>query len=571
MKTRPLIPLFVACFAAAFLFTAVWSAVAISSTNWSEETLVSIPGDFSYISVNPLYASMSDDGTRAVALLPYSGDGDDNRYIVVSEKVGGVWQEQVVVATNGWYSHDSYQHMPQRTHPVISGDGQTIVYVGHTGETFAPYMITRQPDGWSAPTLIATGLANVHYWISLSQDGHTLAVSSYVFLGTSHIYALTWSENGWSPPLQVTPDEPPLRGGSRPSLSADGHKLAYTRNNQLIFTEWVEGSWLPPQQLTDYPHLDYERVEFPQMSGDGQAIYYWLVRHVPEGNALVRKSQDLYIMRRSGGEWQEAEKVTDVPTKPSHILDGPAAANETATRFIYTRPITEIDPFHGNPVIHAAQLEWSEWSEEGWQTTTLVPVGHGGMNRWPRLSPDGLILLFKGGTRYTDDGQQMSGMLLQISTAVPPPPRPLPVSITGEIGPEGGSLFSEIDQTRYTFAPGTFSDFVHVTHTFQPPAFAPAGLAASGHGFVVTAVYSDTNQPAQPTLPVTVTIDYGLTGHGSAIPGTLQLWRLEGSGWLPLPGEDDQAGRQLTAQISHFSQFAVFGDTHQTFLPVVVR
>lgn len=567
MNKQPLIPLFTACFVAAFLFTAVWSAIAISPTDWSEETLVSIPGSiFGF----PIHPSLSNDGTRAVGLLPYSGDGDDNRHIVVSEKVGGIWQEQVVVATNGWYSHDSYQHMARRTYPVISGDGQTIVYVGHTGENFvfAPYMITRQPNGWSTPTRIPTGLADVHYWISLSQDGHTLALGSYVYLGTSHIYVLTRSGDSWSEPVRVTLDEYPLAGGGRPSLSADGHKLAYIQNRHLIFTEWIEGSWLPPQQLTNYQR--HESVEFPQMSGDGQAIYYWLVQHVSEGGAMVRKSQDLYVMRRSGGEWHEPEKVTDAPTIPSYGTDSPAAANETATRFIYTRPITRPDPILGQ-IIYAAQLEWSEWSEEGWQTTTLVPVGHGGMNRWPRLSPDGLILLFKGGTRYTEDSQEMSGMLLQISTAVPPPVRPLPVSVTGEIGSEGGTLFSEIDQTRYTFPPGTFSDSVSVTHTFQPPAVAPAGLTTSGHGFVVTAVYSDTNQPAQPTLPVTVTIDYGLTGHGPAIPGTLQLWRLEGSAWLPLPGVDDPAGRQLTAQISHFSQFAVFGETYQTFLPVVVR
>ena len=74
--------------------------------------------------------------------------------------------------------------MPQYTHPIISGDGNTIVYVGYTGTTFAAYIVNRLPAVAGTPQLLDTGLANTHYWISLSQDGNTLALASYSFRRT---------------------------------------------------------------------------------------------------------------------------------------------------------------------------------------------------------------------------------------------------------------------------------------------------------------------------------------------------------------------------------------------------
>ena len=560
-----LVRLILTCLSCLLLFAVTWAVVAAAPADWSEEALLWAEGW-------PRYFSLSDDGMRVVALLPYSGDDDDSRHVAVCEKVGGVWQQPVVIATNGHYSDEGFQTLPQRTHPVISGDGETIVYVGYTGETYGAYMVTRQPDGqWSAPALIDTGLPNTHYWISLSQDGRTLALSDYPFWDTRHIYVLTRSGDSWSAPLRVTPEEGSLSGGAWPSLSADGRKLVYIQNARVTFTEWVEGGWLPPQQLTQHDWQDYT-AEFPQMSGDGQAIHYWLVRLVPEDGAYVRVAQDLYVMRRSGAGWSAPQKVTPTPTKPAHVTEGPAAANEAATRFVYTRPITEFDPDLEAPVIHAAQLEASEWQADGWQTSTLVDVvEYGDMNNWPRLTPDGLTLLFTGGIRETDGGLKLHGAIWQMTTSVAPPPRPLPVSTSGLIDPAGGTFFSEIDQTRYTFAPGTFTETVRFTHTHQLPATAPSGLASSGHGFVITAVYSGTNHPAQPTQLVTVTIDYGVTGHGVAIPGTLGLWRLDSAEWVQLDGVDDPGARQLTGSIDHFSHFGVFGETRRVYLPLVLR
>jgi hypothetical protein len=93
-------------------------------------------------------------------LIPNSGGDDNSRHIVFSEAKNGVWQTPTVVAQNGAYSAASFQVLPQRTHPVISGDGKTIAYVGYTGATYGLYVLHRATDGtWSAPALVNTGLA----------------------------------------------------------------------------------------------------------------------------------------------------------------------------------------------------------------------------------------------------------------------------------------------------------------------------------------------------------------------------------------------------------------------------
>jgi hypothetical protein len=68
-----------------------------------------------------------------------------------------------------------------------------------------------------------------------------------------------------------------------------------------------------------------------------------------------------------------------------------------------------------------------------------------------------------------------------------------------------------------------------------------------------------------------VTIGYTATGSGLAISGTLRLWRLVPGGWTPVAGANDAGAGVVTAMVSHFSQFAVFGQTQRAFLPSATR
>lgn len=421
------------------------------------------------------YHSIDDSGTVVVALLPYTGtyDNPKTRDIAVVEKAGGVWGAPVVIASNGLFDHSDFQWLPQMTHPVISGDGQTIVYVGYNPdtETDEPFMVKSLPGGgWSAPMRIyteETKLPNTHYWISLSQDGQTLALSNYPFLGDQHVYVLTRSGDTWSAPLQVSSDDIQIRGGGMPHLSADGNSLVYVQNMRLMFTEFVDGTWQAPVQLTDNDPFEYH-ITTPQMSFDGQSIYYWYEKIEID----VRVEMDLYVIQRNGIDWGAPQKVTTNPTAPLDSVEAPPTANAEATRFIYRRPFGDWEEFLGEPIFvyHSAHLEMAEWRDGAWHITQVLQATNyslGDMNQRPRLTPDGQTVIFKGGNR-----QNITGGLWEMQTETVTPPLNAPIITTANnaqftVGMPG------------SFSVGAIGDPIP-TITLETPH--PAWISLADHG-----------------------------------------------------------------------------------------
>ena len=110
---------------------------------------------------------------------------------------------------------------------------------------------------------------------------------------------------------------------------------------------------------------------------------------------------------------------------------------------------------------------------------------------------------------------------------------------------------------------GTGGDAVHLLVVIS----GDRGLA----GAFNTTLLGPGGLPVQPLLPVTITVSYSSTPTCPTIPGSLGLWRLNGSIWEPVPSEDNAAAQVLTATLTHFSSFAIFGETRPLYLPSVVR
>ncbi len=137
----------------------------------------------------------------------------------------------------------------------------------------------------------------------------------------------------------------------------------------------------------------------------------------------------------------------------------------------------------------------------------------------------------------------------------------------------GGTLYSPWDDTLYEFAPGTFSGDVIITHTVMyteiPPYLPWVGI---GHFYDVTAVYSDTGLPAEPTQPYTITIGYDEWQRGGAIELSLGLYNWDGAQWVLEPTSVvDPDMNQLVAHPNHFSTWGILGDTIRFFMPLTVR
>jgi hypothetical protein len=167
---------------------------------------------------------------------------------------------------------------------------------------------------------------------------------------------------------------------------------------------------------------------------------------------------------------------------------------------------------------------------------------------------------------YVADGKD-SGLL--ILWFAPPVVAPVPIA--------GGSLSSPSDNTTYIFPTNIFTDTVIVTHTARLPGTVPVmgTLIGIDHAFEVTAVYSSTGQSAQPVAghSYTITVQYSDGEKGPAIEDTLGLYWWDGDEWSQqgITSTANMTNNLVTAQVSHFSLFAVLGETRRVYLPLVLK
>ena len=138
----------------------------------------------------------------------------------------------------------------------------------------------------------------------------------------------------------------------------------------------------------------------------------------------------------------------------------------------------------------------------------------------------------------------------------------------------GGSLSSTSGDTSFVFPSGAFAATVTLTYRHLRTDQDTASLAGIGHTFDLRAVYSDTGQVAQlaPGQSLSATLHYTDAEPGPAIESRLALYAWDGSQWVREPSSLlDASANTVWATPSHLGLFAVLGETHSVFLPVVKR
>lgn len=138
----------------------------------------------------------------------------------------------------------------------------------------------------------------------------------------------------------------------------------------------------------------------------------------------------------------------------------------------------------------------------------------------------------------------------------------------------GGGVESNDGRTIVELAPGAISDTVKLI--FTPWVVSAGGsLAAIGHAFDLTAVYSDTARPASLLAGRTysVTVHYSDAELTAPIgEATLALYAWDGGQWVKETSSTiDMATNVVSATPDHFSLWAVLAETHRLYLPVVLR
>lgn len=142
------------------------------------------------------------------------------------------------------------------------------------------------------------------------------------------------------------------------------------------------------------------------------------------------------------------------------------------------------------------------------------------------------------------------------------PWQPTQTTITPD---SGGKLISADGSTTVEFPAGAVAQDTVVTYTPMQPS--PAGeLAGIGHFFDLSAT------PAGFLKAYTVTVEYTDEELCGAIEDTLGLYWRDGGEWLLEPTSGVQvAENRVTATLDHMTLFAVLGQTHRVYLPLVMR
>ncbi len=343
------------------------------------------------------WPSTSYDGQTIVFLATPSTSNDVNqKQVQVIEFKNGQWTTPLLVASNGVdYSDESSAVLPEYTHPVISGNGSLIAYLGATatGDSFNPvqydiYVVERTDTGWGTPYVLPTNFSRHDYLLDVSYDGGSIAyvyASANIFSDTPTLYVSTRTNGTWGTPVLVS--DPSKGGAYQPSLSADGTLLVWMQNNGLVFSQYNGTGWSTPQWLVNWQSTSAPTVIHPKISPNGQTIFYWLLT-ATQG---VATGQDLYAMKTSQTGWGAPVKLTNTPVIPTLQYDSPPAVDSIGSRVVYQRTVQSGGVINGS-YLEITELKSGNWTVPAPLTSTTVQ----GFNSFPVMTPDGSTVIYTG-------------------------------------------------------------------------------------------------------------------------------------------------------------------------------
>ncbi len=141
----------------------------------------------------------------------------------------------------------------------------------------------------------------------------------------------------------------------------------------------------------------------------------------------------------------------------------------------------------------------------------------------------------------------------------------------------GGVVNSPDGDTEVEFPPQAIEEAALVTYTaFFLPPYPPTGtFSFAGNGFVLDVTDLDSGEAITTfAQPLTVTIDYTEGELDLADEDTLELMYWDGSLWSTegiTIVERDKVNDRLVIQIGHLTEFALFGQRHYVYLPLILR
>ncbi len=211
---------------------------------------------------------------------------------------------------------DTVNMFPSQYFPVLTADGETLIFSGLTEEKDENIYIThRQKKGWDVPEGISKSINtnNNEGTSSVSADGRTLvftACNRPDGYGSCDLFITHKQGNDWSTPKNMGETVNSREWDSQPSLSADGHTLYFAsdrKGGQGKKDIWVterndKGQWSTPKSLgSTINTADDENAPF--IHANGRTLFYASNGHPGMGG------MDLFITQRMDTVWAEPKNL----------------------------------------------------------------------------------------------------------------------------------------------------------------------------------------------------------------------------------------------------------------------
>lgn len=204
------------------------------------------------------------------------------------------------------------EDLPSCNNPVISGDGNLLVFLVDYPNDKKIMMTRRTGQFWSRPRVINSeiGMVGETYPVSLSYDGKDLYLVHH-FYSHSDIFVSRLEETRWSEAEALGHQINGRTSETHASISKDGNTLYFTsdvRGGEGSFDIYVsrrddEGEWGPSTNLGDVINTPYEE-HTPFISSDDSILFF-----SSQGHASIGGIDVYYSELGPDGTWGEPSNL----------------------------------------------------------------------------------------------------------------------------------------------------------------------------------------------------------------------------------------------------------------------
>lgn len=231
--------------------------------------------------------------------------------IEACERAAAIERSRPVFEFQGVLEHFD-EDLPSCSNPVISGDGNTLIFLVDYPSDKKIMMTTRTDSIWSRPRVINSeiGMVGETYPVSISYDGKDLYMSHHFYshsdIFVSHLQGKNWS-NAEALGYQING----RTSEDHASISRDGKSLYFTsdvRGGQGSFDIYVsqldeKGEWGEAVNLGSTINTIYEE-HTPFISNNDSILFFSSQGHSSIGGVDV-----FYSTLQSDGTWSEPENL----------------------------------------------------------------------------------------------------------------------------------------------------------------------------------------------------------------------------------------------------------------------